>query len=70
MITQIQRDGFARTSLMRQLLSKVDRGGCRWCGNAAKYSYAWVGDAQSPLSATVKYSGPFCTVSCFRSYHA
>jgi hypothetical protein len=65
--SQIERDPFARASLMRE---KCEQGKeCAWCGQPARFVYYWEQDsvARSTRFAQAK---PFCSVSCFRDYHS
>lgn len=66
MIVQINRDPFARASLMRETLDKEDRCyGCKWCGlEHARFLYGWENDAGGAASL----EGPFCSVGCYRAY--
>lgn len=67
-MVQINRDSFARASLMRRVLTANNRGACKWCGQpGSKYEYAWVAD--SIFSNRAVFRGPFCGVSCYRTYH-
>jgi len=62
---QIQRDAFARQSLLRT--TELGAGRCRNCGNDARFYYGWMQDA---VNASVAWDGPFCSVVCYRSYQA
>jgi len=67
MTTQIERDPFARATLMRKTVPKDCRGECDWCGQPAKYQYFWVLDS---ALRPPKYVGrnQFCSKSCYKAY--
>jgi hypothetical protein len=68
MATQLQRDPFARATLERTTVRKVDRVPCRWCGSAAgKYRYCWASDSGSYRPMVDRLPG-FCSVSCWRAF--
>ena len=65
MAVQIQRDAFARCTLMRDhIIGKHD---CAFCGQPARFVYWWEADriyaAPRPLALNA-----FCSVGCFRAY--
>lgn len=60
-VVQIQRDPFARATLVRT--TTLGGGACRWCGQPGRFYYGWLTDG---LSAHVNYTGPFCSVGCYR----
>ncbi len=62
---QVARNPFARASLMRRLVPSPIHN-CRWCGGLGRFDYAWVAD-DKPLSRA-GWSGPFCSLSCFKAY--
>ena len=64
MSTQIARDPFARATLMRVKAP----GECRWCGQPGRWSYRWESDGILPCSAS--YSGPFCSIGCYRTFYS
>jgi len=61
---QIERDPFARASLVRALLHPP--GPCKWCGQPGRFAYGWQGDQNRDR---LHLDGPFCSVGCYRSYH-
>jgi len=77
MATQIARDPFARTTLMREAVSPAV--GCEWCGGSSRagrtarlFHYFWEQDSiytkrgnRVNLDSATKL---FCSVSCFRAY--
>ena len=69
MATEICRDPFSRASLVRFNAPKNKPHTCGWCGQNARFIYAWVSDSiramQSPNPLTNK---TFCGVECFRAY--
>ena len=66
--TQINRDPCARASLMRT--PDKDRGTCRWCGQPGRFAYGCERDGISTSYTRPHFEGPFCSVSCYRIYHA
>lgn len=67
-INQINRDPFARASLMRVTLEKVDRRDCSWCGQPARFRYFWEGDASRSRPPTGYHDPQFCSIGCWRTY--
>lgn len=69
--TQLRRDPFARQTLMRHNIRKVDRKSCRWCGNRpGRFCYFWEGDSigcRGVSVANVAQRG-FCSLGCAVSY--
>lgn len=63
-IVQINRDPFARMTLVRRKVRTTRT--CVWCGQHGKFEYAWSGDSQADSHAYFK--GPFCSVGCYRIY--
>jgi hypothetical protein len=63
-ITQIQRDPFARGSIVRRTLTARDRRPCDWCGQPGRFQYGWEDDQNRPISWT---SGIYCSVDCHRT---
>ena len=67
MAVQINRDPFARASLMRDTLGKEDRDSCKWCGREhSKFMYGWEGDQYG--NNRTYLNGPFCSISCYRTF--
>jgi hypothetical protein len=64
MATQVNRDPFARMSLMREKYEGNQS--CAWCGQKAKFTYHWKDDSNRPNYSS---SRPFCSVSCYRTYY-
>lgn len=65
--TQINRDPFARASLMR----RKDPGPCRWCGQRGRFAYGWDEDQWHLGGVNEKrphFEGPFCSVGCYRTF--
>ena len=62
--TQINRDPFSRASLMREKTGKHEP--CKWCGQMGDYFYGWESDSIGSRPANM--DGPFCSVSCYRTY--
>ncbi len=62
--TQINRDPFARMTLMRQKLTTQCE--CAWCGQPARFNYYWESDCSRGPQGQLK---PFCSVGCFRTYY-
>ena len=60
---QINRDSFARESLMRAI---DEQGECRWCGQPARYYYFW----ESDNYRRGRMDGPFCSVGCYRTHQS
>jgi hypothetical protein len=60
---QIQRDPFARASLMRIR----EKGGCKWCGRPGRFAYRWEGDSRF-YDSRDRWQGPFCSIGCYRVY--
>jgi len=66
MTTQIERDPFARATLIRETIPKQFRGSCKWCGQPAKFRYSWEPDG---VHVRVRFMNEeFCSVSCYRAY--
>lgn len=65
---QVARDSFARASLMRRLVATPIHN-CRWCGGKGRFDYAWEQDGINTASR-MSWSGPFCSISCFKSYNS
>jgi hypothetical protein len=63
---QINRDPFARASLMRRKVEKP--GECTYCCQPARFEYAWEGDGVR-YGGGLGWSRPFCSVSCYRNYY-
>jgi hypothetical protein len=63
--TQLDRDPFARSTLLRQTLPPEDREPCAWCGSRpGRFVYYWESDTGwRPM----RLRG-FCGVTCWRSY--
>jgi hypothetical protein len=68
MAVQIERDPFARMTLMRELLPIGERKECTWCGQPAKFTYAWEEDSRARRGMPLQ-DKPFCSVSCFKTYY-
>jgi len=68
----ISRDPFARTELHRE--NEYGGGSCQWCGGTRKtkcgqkYLYRYFMETDG--GRRFPYAGVFCSISCFRSYHA
>ncbi len=60
---QINRDPFARASLMRS--KNHGRDSCRWCDRPGRFNYGWEEDG---LYTRPHYEGPFCSVRCYRVF--
>ena len=67
MTVQLRRDPFARTTLMRLLISR-DLLECRSCCSRARFRYRWEADAIAPPGAASSWSPPFCSVGCYEEY--
>jgi hypothetical protein len=68
--TQLQRDPFARATLVRY--SVPVHGTCSGCGNGtARYVYRWEADGQRLPRYTVHCTDAkaFCSVGCWRDYN-
>ena len=63
---QINRDPFARATLVRHRYIGPDQS-CRWCGQDGRFCYGWEEDQRPGRYDT---TGPFCSVGCYRDYHA
>jgi hypothetical protein len=62
---QLMTDAFVRASLMRR---KTEHSGtCKWCGQEGKWDYGWK-DSQLSGRRNMAWTGPFCSVSCYRTY--
>lgn len=68
-VTQINRDPFARMSLMRQCTSERAKDGttCKNCGRfGAKFQYVWVSDDRPE---TRFFMEPyFCSAECYKEH--
>jgi len=69
MSTNIERDPFARMTLTRETLPKDERGECTWCGQPARFTYAWEEDSSARRGMPMQ-DKPFCSVGCFRTYYS
>jgi hypothetical protein len=69
-IIQIQRDPFARTTLIRRVLDRHERPAtCCTCGSErARFVYQWESDGTRFVRGR-GWSRPVCSVDCFRSYY-
>ena len=67
---QINRDPFARASLMRQTVQTYNgqKLECAWCGQPAKFRYFWRSDSSNDLGS--RSFKVFCSISCWRSYES
>lgn len=63
---QINRDPFARASLMRRSTFAGHLCSCKWCGGPGRFEYAWEADRIRPVP--LHWEGPFCGVGCYRTY--
>ncbi len=61
---QINRDPFARVSLMREKAS----GECAWCGQPARFAYHWEDDSRTFPDIGRARERVFCSVGCYRSF--
>jgi hypothetical protein len=67
MPTQLSRDPFARTTLMRE---KVEPCKCYSCGlTAKKHSFKYWRESDSGKAPRIRDLLPFCGVGCFRDYY-
>ena len=67
---QIERDPFARATLVRTVLPRTQRAACCNCGrDDARFCYAWESDG---LYSAVRrgWSRAVCGIGCFRAYYA
>ena len=64
---QIERDPFARATLLREKCAKGQS--CAWCGQNAKFHYYWEQDSIRPSTAFVR-SKVFCSIGCFKTYQS
>ena len=63
----LQRDPFARATLMRETDSAT-RDTCAFCGQSpAKYRYGWDSDG-NPRAWRASGRHQFCSVGCWRSF--
>lgn len=64
---QIERDPFARATLVRRALPRARTRAvqlkCAWCSRMAKFQYRWEADA---APGRADWSKPFCCVQCYR----
>ena len=67
MATQILHDPFARVSLMREKCSAGLT--CKWCGQAARWSYYYSSDAIYLSPHRYGSLKTFCSVGCYRIYN-
>lgn len=67
--TQLERDPFARATMVRYTVPKWDRKGCAWCGQPAKYRYRWESDGLYSRAPQWDSLSQFCSISCHRSYN-
>jgi hypothetical protein len=67
--TQLDRDPFARSTLLRQTLPPEDREPCAWCGSRpGRFAYYWEQDTGwRPMPRAFQLRG-FCCVTCWRSF--
>ncbi len=64
---QINRDPFARRTLVRDIVLRAGYKGCQWCGRErSRFLYCWVPDGV--ITRPVAWQGPFCSVGCYRIY--
>jgi hypothetical protein len=66
--TQLERDPFARATMMRQTVPIQDRKSCAWCGQQAKYRYRWESDGIMNRAPQWDSLRQFCSVGCCRSF--
>lgn len=67
---QIERDPFARATLIRTVVPSAYRSSCCHCGrDGARFCYAWESDG---VYRTIRraWSRAFCGIGCFRTYYA
>ena len=67
---QIKRDAFARMTLLRTSTRAVE---CAWCGTTPKYRsfhYWWMPDTVNMVNTRMADALEFCSIGCWRSYHA
>ncbi len=69
--TQLRRDPFARSTLIRLLLPLSMRAGCRWCGSLGRFAYWWENDSLNGIRShrPADRIRAFCSVSCFESFN-
>lgn len=67
--TQISRDPYARTTLLRRIVRGLGLK-CGWCGGTLHlgrlFEYAVQADDSTRINPI---KGRFCSVSCMRTYH-
>lgn len=71
-VVQINRDPFARASLMRRSVKCTE---CAWCGTTPQYrmfQYWWERDSvtSSDRFAPASRTFSFCSIGCWRSFNA
>ena len=66
MTVQLQRDPFARSTLMRD---KARDGRCDACARQGRrWRYYWEDDRVRPAHASPQRERAFCSTGCFRSH--
>lgn len=73
-LTQVSRDPFARTTLMRQSISHSGITAsmkCAWCGNLNRYGGLFMyGTEPDGVSTRINWhKGLFCSKGCHDCYH-
>ena len=72
-MTQVSRDPFARTTIMRERIYGLSDPTCQFCGQTHKtpkgrpYLYRYYLDSDGGLRQ--KFPGLFCSIDCMRSYN-
>ena len=74
MTVEIAHDGFARQSLVRETIRQPHADGrtCDWCGQNPHGRLFRYGNQPESISGRIDWDGNhlFCSVGCYRSYHA
>jgi hypothetical protein len=70
MVVQINRDPFARASLVRRQTSRLISG-CDWCGNWNGYGklFEYGTEPDSLRNDIFWHKGLFCSLQCHDTYH-
>jgi hypothetical protein len=72
MPTQIRRDPFARTTLVREIVRCNPHCTCHWCGTVAGFRERLFRYGTEPDSVNPRinwHRGEFCSLSCHNAYH-
>ena len=68
MIVALQRDPFARATLLRDIVLHAGYKPCKWCGNPrGRFMYKWETDS---IYTRSEWDGLYCSVGCYRTYNS